>query len=243
MFGRIVYERLSHFKSSKLLTRILWKDISDEQTRLLHWLIPGWTNPGNLLCFQHAVSNLPNGAPIVEIGSFCGLSANLLSYYKQQGQVKNRLITCDNWTLNATPRAAGHSRLTELEVMQFIKESYIRSIKAFSGADLPFGVEMVSHDFFSAWRRFETVPDVIGRSVQLGGPISFCFIDGGHDYQTVKRDFEDCHHFLERDGFILFDDSSIWSAHEGVRRLVREVKSRRDYRVVMKNPNYLFQKK
>jgi hypothetical protein len=42
-------------------------------------------------------------------------------------------------------------------------------------------------------------------------------------------------------GFILFDDSADGTKFE-VGRLVEDVKRRDDYRVVVKNPNYLVQK-
>ena len=49
--------------------------------------------------------------------------------------------------------------------------------------------------------------DVFGRSFQLGGPISFCYIDGNHTDDLAKRDFENCDRYLEKGGFVLFDDS------------------------------------
>lgn len=91
----------------------------------------------------------------------------------------------------------------------------------FSGAKLPYAIEKLSDDFFTTWRRAEEVTDVFGRTVRLGGPISFCYIDDNHTYEAVKRDFQNCDEFLERGGFVLFDDSADGSAWE-VCRLVRK---------------------
>ena len=85
--------------------------------------------------------------------------------------------------------------------------------------------------------------DVLGPSgASLGGPISFCFIDGNHAYEYAKRDFEDADEFLERGGFILFDDSSDGSGWE-VCEVVKEVAALDRYELVIKNPNYFFRKR
>jgi hypothetical protein len=83
---------------------------------------------------------------------------------------------------------------------------------------------------------------VLGRNVQLGGAISFCYIDGNHAYEYAKRDFENCHNFLEPGGFILFDDSADGSGWD-VCNVVSEVQRSGRYELVIKNPNYLFRKK
>ncbi|HZZ74665.1 MAG TPA: class I SAM-dependent methyltransferase, partial [Puia sp.] len=65
--------------------------------------------------------------------------------------------------------------------------------------------------------------------------------DGNHHYEQVKKDFEHCDRYLEMNGFILFDDSADFSDFE-VKQVIAEVKKTRRYRMIMKNPNYLFQK-
>ncbi len=112
----------------------------------------------------------------------------------------------------------------------------------FSRYDLPYTLEMFSEELFEAWRQSQTVTDVFGRAVQLGGPISFCYIDGNHSYECARRDFENSDAFLEAGGFILFDDSADGSGW-GVRRVIDEVKSSGNYDRVIENPNYLFRKR
>jgi len=243
MIFRLMQERLGRLTRSRLFSRLLWKDISDDYARVLSLVVGGWLNPGNLLCFDHAIRNLPSTAPIVEIGSFCGLSANLLTYYKRQHRVRNPLICCDSWTLGDGGVSLGASGLKSGDVAAFVRDAYVRGINAFSQWDLPYGVERFSHDFFESWGRREVVNDVLGRPVHLGGNISFCFIDGDHGYETAKQDFENCRRFLESGRFVLFDDSSVFSSWAGVRKVVEEVKSLGEFEIVMKNPNYLFRKK
>lgn len=87
----------------------------------------------------------------------------------------------------------------------------------------------------------QTVSDVFGRDINLGGKISFCYIDGNHTYEFAKRDFDNVDKYLELGGFVLFDDSSDLDPF-GLTRLMKEIVRNRDYELVMKNPNYLFKK-
>ena len=219
-------------------------DISDEYVNWLCFANAGMLQRGNLYCFDHALGRLPSAAPLVEIGSFCGLSTNLLTYYKQKHGVSNPLFTCDRWVFEGSdkgPDLAG-SRLTHAEYREFVKETFVRNVRMFSRDDTPFTVEMFSDEFFGAWRAGAEATDVLGRPVKLGGPISFCFIDGNHTYEYAKRDFEHADEFLERGGFVLFDDSADGSGWE-VCEVVKEVAASGRYELVIKNPNYFFRKK
>ena len=135
----------------------------------------------------------------------------------------------------------GQSSVRHADYQRFVRESYIRNVRMFSGRDLPHTIELLSDHFFRAWERNELRTDVFGRPSTLGGPIGFCYIDGDHSYKQSKRDFENADRHLLPGGFILFDDSADGTKFE-VGRLIEEVKRRDDYRVVVKNPNYLVQK-
>ncbi len=144
-------------RSRKKRTRVI--DISDDYTNRLCQAIPGWLHRGNLYCFEYCIRNLPTDAPIIEIGSFSGLSANAISYYMRKHGVKNALITCDSWIdtsiypgTNSGETLSPHSMLTHDEYRIFLKESYLRNIQSFSKSDLPRTVEMYSGEFFAAWR-------------------------------------------------------------------------------------------
>jgi hypothetical protein len=104
-------------------------------------------------------------------------------------------------------------------------------------------VELSSDEFFDAWRKCDRVLDVLGRTVQLGGLISFCYIDGNHLCEHVNRDFRNCQEFLEAGGFVLFDDFADYSRFDGLRQVAREVQASGNYDLVAKNPNSLFRKR
>jgi hypothetical protein len=217
------------------------------QDTFIQWLMfanAGMLHGGNLYCFDYAIRNLPSAAPIIEIGSFCGLSTNVISYFKRRHGATNLLVTSDRWEFEGAMSGAtvGQSKLTHDEYQAFVKETYRRNVGLFSRDDLPYTIELFSDDFFDAWRTNRDVQDVFERPIRLGGPISFCYIDGNHTYDFARRDFEHCDEFLEPGGFILFDDSADDTQWE-VRRVVREVAETGRYQLVVKNPNYLFRKK
>jgi Methyltransferase domain len=218
--------------------------ITDEYIEWLCFANAGMLNRGNLFCFDFAIRNLPSSAPILEIGSFCGLSTNALTHYKEIHGVKNRLITCDKWEFERPDKEliSENSSIRHTEYKEFVKDTFLRNVRMFSRNDLPYTVEKFSDEFFEAWDREETVQDVFGRNLKLGGPLSFCYIDGNHTYEFVKRDFQNCDAALERGGFLLFDDSADGSGWE-VCRLMTEIKARQDYELVSRNPNYLFRKR
>jgi len=216
--------------------------IQDEYLTWLGYANPGMLEPGNIYLIDYAIRNLSSGAPIVEIGSFCGLSANVITHIKRKHGVKNTLITCDKWqfeNVNGRPEMPG-SPILFSDYKMFVRDSYIRNIKMFSPDDLPFTVEMISAEFFAAWKSKDPCADVLGRPLNLGGPLSFCYVDGNHTYECAKRDFLNCDEFLEIGGFILFDDSTL--AEFGVYKLMPEIIAEGRYKLIAANPYHLFQK-
>ena len=73
----------------------------------------------------------------------------------------------------------------------FVKESFLRNIALFSRDDRPYTIEVFSDEFFQAWAAAEPRRDVLGREVALGGPISFCYIDGNHSYEFCAARFRE----------------------------------------------------
>jgi predicted O-methyltransferase YrrM len=217
-------------------------DLTNAYIAYLTFANAGMLNKGNLLCIDYAMRNLPSKNPIVEIGSFCGLSTNLLAYFKHKHGVSNPIYNCDKWIFEGADGNVGDTEIPHAEYRAFVMDSYKRNVQMFSRWELPRTIEAQSNEFFTAWGRGESTTDVFGRPARLGGPISFCYIDGNHSYEFAKADFENTNRFLEPGGFVLFDDSADGSKWE-VTRVIEEIKQRSDYEFVVKNPNYLFRKK
>ena len=216
--------------------------INDEYVTWLCYANAGMLERGNLYLIDYAVGHLPSSAPILEIGTFCGLSTNVITHFKRKHGVSNSLITCDKWefeNVNGRPRIADSPVLFS-DYKTFSKDSYIRNIGLFSREDLPFTFEMSANEFFEAWKEQMNCADVLGRTHKLGGPFSFCYIDGNHTYEYAKQDFLHCDSYLENGGFILFDDSTLpeFSLHN----LMPEIMTMGRYRLVAQNPYHLFQK-
>jgi len=53
--------------------------------------------------------------------------------------------------------------------------------------------------------------------------IDFCFIDGTHSHQSVKKDFEMYSHFVRKGGLIAFHDIDC-SKHLNIKRYWQELK-------------------
>jgi hypothetical protein len=216
--------------------------VYDEYIDWLSFANAGMLDKGNLYCFDYAIKNLPSQKPIVEIGSFCGLSTNIISYFLAKYKKNNLIFSADAWIFEGSQKKVlGSSAITHAEYRQFVKESFMRNVKMFSRDYLPFTIEQVSDDFFASWKDKRKLKDVFGRDAQLGGPISFCYIDGNHEYDFAKRDFENADRSLEKGGFLFFDDSSDFSDF-GCAQLMKEILKDKRYKLVIKNPNYLFQK-
>ena len=220
-----------------------FKNISDEFVDWLCFANAGMLDRGNLYLMDYAMQRLPSSAPLLEIGTFCGLSTNLLTHFKRKYGVSNRLITCDKWEFEKPGKDSdniGSSPVLFSEYKTFVRDSFIRNAKMFSGNDLPFTIEATSDEFFRAWNGNKTTQDVFGRPLTLGGPISFSYIDGAHTYEAVKKDFLNCDAVLDVGGFLLFDDSTVEMF--GVRNLMPEILETGRYQLIDTNPNHLYQK-
>jgi hypothetical protein len=217
----------------------------DFWTPYLSWLTfanAGMLARGNVWCMNHAISNLPSDDPVLEIGAFCGLSTNVLGYLLERNGRRNRLITCDKWEFEGSEDGGPlhDSGITHEQYREFVMGTFERNVRMFSPR-LPAAVEMLSDEMFAAWATGDLRRDVFGRDVQLGGPISFAYIDGNHTYEFAKRDFQNCDRYLVPGGFILFDDSED-GADFGANRVARE-SLRAGYTLVAKNRNYLVRKR
>lgn len=218
-------------------------DISDDYIEWLCFANPGMLNRGNLYSFNYAIEHLPSDSPILEIGSFCGLSTNIINYYLGKNNKKNKLFTCDKWIFEGAEHGGflAGSNINHADYREFVKNTYKRNVSFFSKNNLPFTIESFSNEFFERWGRREIAQDVFDREIKLGGSISFCYIDGNHSYEFVKNDFINTDRFLEPGGFILFDDSSD-RQRLGSSRFMKELMANDKYELVIKNPNYLFRK-
>jgi hypothetical protein len=220
-------------------------DVSSEFTRRLFHANAGMQDVGNLHAFSTAIRNLPTDHPIVEIGSFCGLSTNIIRHYQRQFGKMNPLFCSDKWEFEgAQPgKTIPGTNITYDAYRQFVKDNFMRNVRFFAADCLPYTVEVFSDEFFELWGARSAVSDVFGQRVQMGGGISFSYIDGNHTYDFARRDFENVDRFLDVGGYILFDDSADACPFAGVKHLMKELKQNPRYELALQCPNYLFRKR
>jgi len=141
----------------------------------------------------------------------------------------------------------GNSTLTVGELAEFVMETFKKKVSFFSRDHLPFAIRLTSFAFAEEWSKRSTLTDLFGRSIALGGPLAFCFIDGRHEYEFVNQDFKFCDEFLLPGGLILFDDSADYTGSVSVRKLMRELTRSQAighrYEVIAKAPKYLIRKR
>jgi len=209
----------------------------------------GMLHDGNLYLMDYAIRNMPVGGNVLEIGSWGGLSANLQLYLMRKYGRTEPFLGCDPWIYEGihdekqgVPDGIdGANDVKRTDYMDYIMKAYIHSVRMFHPQHLPYAIRATSDAFFELYDQKADVIDVFDRKKALGGSISYCYVDGNHAYDFVKRDFENAARHLLPGGFILFDDS--WDGSNfGSTLLMDEIKKNRMFKIVDKNPNYLIRK-
>ncbi len=206
----------------------------------------GMLHEGNLYLMDYAIENMPEGEYVLEIGSWAGLSTNLLLYLMKKYKRKEIFMACDPWIYESLDGEEslfidGREDISKIAYMDYIREAFVNSVSLFSSSNLPYTCRCNSDEFFKHLRDKLVLEDVFGRVFQPEGRITFCYIDGNHKYEFVKRDFENVSQFLMVEGMILLDDSFDGTKF-GTAQLIKEIKRNPDFRIIKKNPNYLIKK-
>ncbi len=216
----------------------------DEYIRWVCFVTGGWLreNDGNLRGFDHAIKSMPARGSVVEIGSYLGLSTNILIYLMNKHGRTNPVFNCDPWVFEDTEKPiGGYFDAAREDYRDYSKGTFIRNMKVFCRDALPHSIEAFSDDFFADWDQGMEVKDLFDRPVKLGGDICFAYIDGAHTYEASKTDFENVDRHIVVGGFVFFDDSGDDGPFESS-RTAQEVLTNPRYELVFKTPNYLFRR-
>jgi hypothetical protein len=73
--------------------------VRDDLMIWMQFIIPGWLHPGNLESFAYCLERLPSDAPIIEIGTFAGLSLNHLILLLCRAGRRNPVFSVDEWKI------------------------------------------------------------------------------------------------------------------------------------------------
>ena len=215
----------------------------DPYAMWLQFAIANMTDRGNYPLMDRAIAQMPS-APIVEIGCWAGMTSCLLVRYLRKHRRREPVFAVDPWLFERRPYfdKIDHIPVSGLDYQEFIADSYRRNVEFFCSQHLPHAFRMTSDEFFAAWHARQVLTDLFGRSVQLGGPLGYAFIDGDHSLAQAERDYRNCDRWLLPGGFLFFDDSAENSAWE-VSRLMPQVRAEGGYDLVDKNPHFLWRKR
>lgn len=234
---------------NKLLNKSNYKE--DDYIKRLRSLVigEGMLCNGNIKLMDYAIQNMPSNGCVLEIGSYGGLSTNVLLYLINKHQKNNMLFNCDAWIYEGyydykgiiDKNIDGRNDVTREEYSLYMKQSFINSVKFLNKNKLPYSFNMYSNEFFEKWDNHETIVDIFGNSVTLGNSISFAYIDGGHSYEVAWQDFVDVSKHLLIGGYILLDDSAD-TMNFGSSKMMSGIKKNNAFKVIDKAPNYLIQR-
>ncbi len=210
----------------------------------------GMLNNGNISLLDYAITHLPKEGCVLEIGSYGGLSSNLIIYLLRKHNKSNPFFTCDAWIYegfndhlkaSADANIDGRTDVSRADYSLYMKNAFMNSVRFLHPQHLPFSFHMTSALFMDNWNGGENQTDIFERSVPLGGGISLAYIDGGHSYEVAWNDFLQVSSHLVVGGFILLDDSAD-GQNFGSAQMMAQIKKDGRFRVIAKNPNYLVQK-
>lgn len=209
----------------------------------------GMLHDGNIYLMDYAIKNMPEEGIILEIGSYAGLSTNVMLHLLEKNNKKNLFFGCDPWIYEGyddhkgitQKHIDGKANIERTEFMNYIKEAFMKSTQLFHANSLPYTCHMTSDLFFEKWNTNQKFTDVFNRTFYMKNLISFCYIDGDHSYKQTERDFFNVDSKLQKNGFVLIDDS-ISGSKFGSAVFIKQILQNPNYKLIDHNPNYLFQK-
>lgn len=163
-----------------------------------------------LLLLQLA-RGVPSGGIIIEIGCFGGLSTAYL--LEGAGQNGAKVISIDPFDSELSCQQKDKTNIALLDEKPS-KDAVNKKLKDFGFNNYEL-IQGFSYDIVKTWKM----------------PIDLLWIDGNHDYEAVKQDYEQWASFIKIGGKIVFHDSNKkdnkpgWTKYgwEGPTRLTREV--------------------
>lgn len=208
----------------------------------------GMLHDGNIYLINYAIENMPEDGIVFEIGSYAGLSTNVILHFLEKHKKNHILVGCDAWVYEGfedykykQAHIDGKVNISRKTYTEYIKNAFINAVKLLHPQSKPYTCHLTSDNFFENWKTNNKFIDVFDRTFSINKKISFSYIDGDHSYEQTKKDFENVDSKLNLNGFVLIDDSAD-HLNFGSSEFIKEIKGNSRYRFVAKNPNYLFQK-
>lgn len=154
------------------------------------------TGRGGIEKYQllHKIAKKSNG-PIVEIGSYLGLSAFALSDGSQRGN--QWMVYCIDPQKELTTKIGRHYGNN--------KQTFRENVSKSRGKNLIFEIHKTSEQAAKDWNK----------------EIGTLFIDGDHSYQECKKDYQRWQKWVKRKGTLIIDDIG---NYQGPTQLLKEIR-------------------
>jgi predicted O-methyltransferase YrrM len=209
----------------------------------------GMLHEGNIYLMDYAIQNMPDEGIVFEIGSYAGLSTNVMLHLLDKYGKKHLFISCDAWVYEGftdhkgiiEKHIDGKVDVTRAAYVAYLRNAFINAAKLLHPNAKPQTCHLTSDAFFEKWNANTQFTDVFDRTFSIQQKISFAYIDGDHSYEQTKKDFENVDSKLKVNGFILLDDSAK-HLNFGSSDFIKEIKNNPNYKIIDSNPNYLIQK-
>lgn len=168
-----------------------------DQTKELTKDFDGWLHDSEGELLYRTAKNCSGSGVIVEIGSWKGKSTSWIGRGSKQGN-RIRIFAID-------PHTGSNEHQSGERVWTF--EEFKRNIAAAGVSDIVTPIVKTSEDAAEGFRE----------------PVEFVFIDGAHEYEFVKQDFELWFPKVIEGGMVAFHDTIGWP---GPKKVVREIVAR-----------------
>lgn len=106
----------------------------DEILGWMKFINPGMLWQSNLNLFAYCIERLPSAAPIIEIGSFAGLSLNHIIYLLRRAKLSNPVFSVDEWNFersNSGECLEGSCGVTVKDYREHAIDTFRRNVTLF----------------------------------------------------------------------------------------------------------------
>lgn len=152
--------------------------------------IEGWFGENEAKLLYELTLNKNSEAAVVEIGSWCGKSLSYIASAVQDSNSNSPIFSID---------------------------PYLTSKNEYNGKYETFVANMTKLGFFHQITQIREKSQRVGENFSL--PIALLFVDGFHQYPSVKKDFELFYPKIITNGYFVIHDVC---CYEGPTRLVKE---------------------
>lgn len=163
--------------------------------------IEGWFGENEAKTIFKLASNLNNQGCIVEIGSWCGKSLSYISYGALKNGFNNKIYSID---------------------------PFLTSKNEYNGKFETFQDNLKKLNLLDKITHIREKSQIVGESFNEN--IELLFIDGFHQYDFVKKDFELFYPLIIENGYFILHDVC---CYEGPTRLIEEIiQTRTDLKIL-----------